>query len=320
MDDTLFDVINMNAYADSVWNDSLSSSTKLIDDSLRTTPGKYDEEDSSIYLVANKRRKEHYSKTYENLKKDLYTDEDYDYDSLKDSAYILDDAIDSKQNKILIQRKKKKESFKKFVARMAAAIVICSSLYAYHEYINRPAEKPVIITVDGVDFDASSCAHERLDRLEKKYNLLLGKRTISYIKRSREESYTSVNYDHINNILSDSEKKGELELRIATFLVAKHIPSDEANYVLNRCLKYLNYTFISKQIGMETIGKEYRDIYDYLENEEQNIYSAVLEDTINRINEGSIIIDSDGNFYEVDFGTEELSSTKDESSSQGRSK
>ena len=93
MEDVKFDGKSINAYADSVWSESLTGDTRLINESLRTKPGKYDEEDVLMGLVADKQKRDYYSGLVDEFKKIFDVDNDYDYDYLEDYSYISDAVI-----------------------------------------------------------------------------------------------------------------------------------------------------------------------------------------------------------------------------------
>lgn len=325
MDDTLFDVKNMNDYADTVWNESLTGSTKLIDQSLRTKPGKYDEEDSFINVIADKQKKDRYSKLYEELKRKMDADNDYDYDYMENFAYVPEDLANNKQNvvdeKILIQRKKKRESHKKFVTRMATAIVICSVVTSYavgYTLINNPElldgfKKTSTQTsiVEEHNIDVKAIAKKRLDALSLMYSNYVKKngRLIYGTANGSRTSYNSngkatvsYNLEGITSILTEANKKSELEFRVALLAIAEEIGQHDLYRILAPCIKEVGYDFfaLDDETEKKPIGPGYHSAQEYLQYESNNIYYDIMVDTENKINDGSIYVFPNGTFYEVD--------------------
>lgn len=327
MDDTLFDVKDMNAYSDAVWNESLTGSTKLIDPSLRTKPGKYDEEDSFINVIAEKQKKERYSELYEELKRkiDANNDYNYDYTNIKEFAYVPEDLANNKQNavdkKILIQRKKKRESHKKFVTRMATAIVICSIVTSYavgYTLINNPElldgfkkNSTETSIVEERNIDVKAIAKKRLDALSLMYSNYVkkngkliygtanGSRT-SY--NSNGKATISYNLEGITSILTEANKKSELEFRVALLAIAEEIGQNDLYRTLAPCIKEVGYDFFinDDETEKKSIGPGYHSAQEYLQYESNNIYYDIMVDTENKINDGSIYVFPNGTFYEVD--------------------
>ena len=324
MDDTLFDVKNMNAYSDTVWNESLTGSTKLIDQSLRTKPGKYDEEESFISVVADKQKKDRYSKLYEELKRKMDADNDYDY--MENFAYVPEALEDSKQDaddeKLRIQRKKKKESHKKFVSRMAVAIVICSVVTSYavgYTLINNPElldgfKKTSTQTsiVEERNIDVKAIAKKRFDALSLMYSNYVkkngkliygtanGSRT-SY--NSNGKATVSYNLEGITSILTEANKKSELEFRVALLTIAEEIGQRDLYRTLAPCIEDVGYDFYindDEDTDKKAIGPGYHSIEEYLQYESNNIYYDIIVDTENKINNGSIYVYPNGTFYEID--------------------
>lgn len=326
MEDTLFDVKNMNTYADAVWNESLTGSTKLIDPSLRTKPGKYDEEDSFINVVADKQKKDRYSKLYENLKRKLNANNDYDYDYMENFAYVPEDLANSKQNvvneKILIQRRKKRETYRKYVARMAVAILFCGAATSYvvgYSLINNPealsrfrSNKEPSTIVEEKNIDVKAIAKKRLDALNLMYS--------NYIKKNTRLIYNSTNgaklpydrygristiynLDGITQILTDANEKSEIEFRIALLTIAESIEKNDFYSVLAPCIKKVGYDFfvVDDEDDKKPIGPGYYSADEYFQYEPNNIYYAAIVDTENKINNGSIYVFSNGTFSEVDY-------------------
>ena len=326
MDDTLFDVKKMNDYADTVWNESLTGSTKLIDPSLRIKPGRYDEEDSFINVVADKQKKDHYSKLYEDLKRKMDADNDYDYDYMENFAYVPEDLANNKQNvvdeKILIQRKKKRESHKKFVTRMATAIVICSVVTSYavgYTLINNPElldgfKKTSTQTsiVEEHNIDVKAIAKKRLDALSLMYSNYVKKngRLIYGTANGSRTSYNSngkatvsYNLEGITSILTEANKKSELEFRVALLAIAEEIGQHDLYKTLAPCIKEVGYDFFvldDDETEKKPIGPGYHSVQEYLQYECNNIYYDIMVDTENKINDGSIYVFPNGTFYEVD--------------------
>lgn len=326
MDDTLFDVKKMNDYADTVWNESLTGSTKLIDSSLRIKPGKYDEDDSFISVVADKQKKERYSKLYEDLKRKIDADNDYDYDYMKKFAYIPNDLAKNKQKvldeKILIQRRKKRESHKKFVTRMATAIVICSAVTSYavgYTLISNPElldkfkkNSTETSIVEERNIDVKAIAKKRLDALNLMYSNYVKKNgksiygtangsKISYNSNGRATA--SYNLEGITSILIDANKKSELEFRVALLAIAEEIGQHDLYKILAPCIKEVGYDFFDfndDESGRKPVGPGYHSAQEYLQYESNNIYYDIMVDTENKINDGSIYVFPNGTFYEVD--------------------
>lgn len=325
MEDTLFDVKNMNAYADIVWNESLTGSTKLIDPSLRTKPGKYDEEDSFINVVADKQKRDRYSKLYESLKKKIDAANDYDYDYMENFAYVPEDLANNEHDvvdeKILIQRRKKRESHKKFVSRMAVAIALSCGITSYvvgYTLINNPElidglkkNSTETSIVEERNIDVKAIAKKRLDALSLMYS--------NYVKKNSKLIYsnangsrtsynsnggTSISYnlDGIVSILMEANKKSELEFRIALLAIAEEIGQHDLYRVLAPCIKEVGYDFFAiddEEADREVIGPGYHSAQDYLQYESNNIYYDIMVDTENKINDGSIYVFPNGTFYEV---------------------
>lgn len=325
MDDTLFDVKKINAYADTVWNESLTGSTKLIDQSLRTKPGKYDEEDSFINVIADKQKKDRYSKLYEELKRKIDANNDYDYDYMENFAYVPEDLADIKpkidDEKILIQRKKKRESHKKFVTRMATAIVICSIVTSYvvgYTLINNPElldgfkkNSTETSVVEERNIDVKAIAKKRLDALSLMYSNYVKKngRLIYGTANGSRTSYNSngkatvsYNLEGITSILTEANKKSELEFRVALLAIAEEIGQHDLYRILAPCIKEVGYDFfaLDDETEKKPIGPGYHSAQEYLQYESNNIYYDIMVDTENKINDGSIYVFPNGTFYEVD--------------------
>ena len=324
MEDIKLDEKSINAYADSVWNESLTGETKLIDASLRTKPGKYDEEDLFTSLLANRQKMDNNSNFAETIKQRFADDDNYGYEHVTDDAYIPsysnDDIQDVENDKVLIQRKKKREGYKKFMSRMAVAIVICGELCYGFNYRTGLGNKTDIITVDGRNIDAGSCAEKRLESLEKKYDNIISSKWLYIREASVKRSTYKYNYSNIKSVLKTAKNNGEIEFRIAVLQIVKHININDAYSVLSRCLNDIGCNFIEIEPGKDVIGGGYADINEYLEKEEKSIYYDVLSDTINKIKNGSIVVDDNGNFYEVSFIEQQTMATTNESNIQGRSK
>lgn len=320
MADTLFDVKEINAYADVVWNESLTGSKKLINPSLRTIPGKYEEVDSFVNVVADKQKREHYYKLYESLKRGI--DADNDYDNVENFVYVpeelANDDYDVIDKKVLIQRRKKRESHKKFVSRMAVAIALSFGMASYvvgYTLVNNPelidgfkknsAEASI---VEERNIDVKTIAKKRLDALSLMYSNYVKKNINSIYNSGSRVSYNnngnrsiSYNLEGITNILKEANKKSELEFRIALLTIAEEIGQHDFYNVLNPCIKEVGYNFfaIDDETERRVIGPGYISAQDYLQYESNNIYYAIVVDTESKINDGSIYVFPNGTFYEV---------------------
>lgn len=331
MEDVKFDGKSINAYADSVWSESLTGNTRFIDESLRTKPGKYDEEDVLTGLVADKQKRDYYSGLVDEFKKNFDADNDYDYDYLEDYSYISDDVIsdnqDIKNDAVLIERRKKRESYKKFVARMAAAIVICGATSAYivgYNLINNPqvldrfrSNKSETTIVEERNIDVKDIAKKRLDALSLKYsNVIMKNKHLIYngVNGSRfsydsnGKIYVSYNTEGITKILKAASEKGDLEFRIALLAIADEIGERSLYDVLSPCVEKVGYDLIIKnneeeESDRKPIGPGYHSISEYLQYETNNIYYDIIVDTENKINDGSIYVFDNGTFYETDANT-----------------
>lgn len=341
MEDIKLDEKSINAYADSVWNESLTGNTKLIDESLRTKPGKYDEEDLFTSLVADKQRNDRYSKIIEEFRKnfDIDTDYnyDYDYDLLGDNSDASDDlddnTLDDESDKVLLQRKKKRESYKKYVMRMAAAVVLCGAVTSYavgYGLINNSEildrfKKPKTGTtiVEEKNIDVKAIAKKRLDALNLMYSNVVnqnkkliynGVNGSRYSYDSNGKVFVSYNTEGITRILTNAKNKSDLDFRIALLAIINEVGEKAIYDILTPCIEKAGYDLVIKDNQEESnrvpIGPGYHSINEYLQYESSNIYYDIIVDTENKINDGSIYVFPNGTFYEVDPNANNLGRSK----------
>lgn len=337
MEDVKFDGKSINAYADSVWSESLTGDTRLINESLRTKPGKYDEEDVLMGLVADKQKRDYYSGLVDEFKKIFDVDNDYDYDYLEDYSYISDDVISDNQGKkndaVLIERRKKRESYKKFVARMAAAIVICGATSAYivgYNLINNPqvldrfrSNKSKTTIVEERNIDVKAIAKKRFNALNLMYSNIVNQNKKSiyngvngsrYSYDSNGKVFVSYNTEGITRILTNAKNKGDLDFRIALLAIINEVGEKAIYDILTPCIEKAGYNLVIKDNQEDNdrvpIGPGYHSINEYLQYESSNIYYDIIVDTENKINDGSIYVFPNGTFYEVDPNANNLGRSK----------
>lgn len=337
MEDVKFDGKSINAYADSVWSESLTGDTRLINESLRTKPGKYDEEDVLMGLVADKQKRDYYSGLVDEFKKIFDVDNDYDYDYLEDYSYISDDVISDNQGKkndaVLIERRKKRESYKKFVARMAAAIVICGAVTSYvvgYGLINNSEildrfKKPKTETtiVEEKNIDVKAIAKKRFNALNLMYSNIVNQNKKSiyngvngsrYSYDSNGKVFVSYNTEGITRILTNAKNKGDLDFRIALLAIINEVGEKAIYDILIPCIEKAGYNLVIKDNQEDNdrvpIGPGYHSINEYLQYESSNIYYDIIVDTENKINDGSIYVFPNGTFYEVDPNANNLGRSK----------
>ena len=324
MGDIKLDERSINAYADSVWSESLTGETRLIDESLRTEPGKYVEEEVFTNIVADMQRNGRYSKLLEEFKRNFDENNDYDYDYLEDYLYDSDyDKEDEESDKVLLQRKKKRESHRKYVARMAAAIVLCGATSAYvvgYNLINNSEvfdrfKKPKAAStiVEERNIDVKTIAEKRLNSLNLMYSNIVKQNKTSiyngvngsrYSYDSNGKPFVSYNLEGITKLLKNANEKSEIDFRIALLAIADEIGESAVSDVLSPCVEKVGYDLTIKDENEETdrnpVGPGYHSIKEYLQYESSNIYYDVMVDTENKINDGSIYVFPNGTFYEVD--------------------
>lgn len=321
MANDFFDVGDINTYADSVWNDSLTGNTRLINASLRAVPGKYDEFDLSTGVVANKQKKDRNFRVYNDLLSRMNVDDSYG--STEDFLYTTEEEDKEKdidKQKILLQRKKKRENHKKFVGRMAAAIVICCITTGYtvgYTLANNPElldkfkdDKTASTIVEKNNIDVKTIAEKRLNAIKLLYS--------NYIKNNPKLIYTngasysydktgkmvfSYNSDGITKILKTANEKSELDFRVALFIIANEINKNELYNTIVPCVREVGYDFILRKDDdglRKLIGPGYVSLDEYLQFEPNNIYTDIVYDTEVKINNGSIYVYPNGSFYEID--------------------
>lgn len=329
MDSIKSDDRNIGIYANSVWNDSLTGSTKLIDESLRTKAGKYDDLDLFPRTMRDNWRKEDSSKPADDIRRH-YTDSSYDYSYITDGTYIpqhstsYDRAHNNRQNsgtkRTLLKKKKKHESYRKFMERMAVAIVICASVSGYvighnlfsnSQYLDKFSSSNSQIsnsTVDdNINYDA--IAQQRLNAISLQYsNIVKQDNKILYnnVNGSKFgfDSYgdpiIAYNESGITDLLKEANDKGELNLRLAVWTLSNKIEQRYLYRVLAPCLEKLGYDFIipKEETGRKTIGPGYVNTNEYLKYELDNIYYDMLADTEEQVKNGTIFVYKDGSFYE----------------------
>lgn len=337
MEDVKFDGKSINAYADSVWSESLTGNTRLIDESLRTKPGKYDEEELFTSLVADKQRNERYSKIIEEFRKnfDIDADYNYDYDILSNNSDNSEDynELDDESDKVLLQRKKKRESHKKYVMRMAAAVVLCGAVTSYvvgYGLINNSEildrfKKPKTETtiVEEKNIDVKAIAKKRFNALNLMYSNIVNQNKKSiyngvngsrYSYNSNGKVFVSYNTEGITRILTNAKNKGDLDFRIALLAIINEVGEKAIYDILTPCIEKAGYNLVIKDNQEDNdrvpIGPGYHSINEYLQYESSNIYYDIIVDTENKINDGSIYVFPNGTFYEVDPNANNLGRSK----------
>lgn len=312
-------------YANYVWNDSLSTNGEIVDKKIKQSVGNVDDIDFFVKMTSTTPHQSNQTNTITNPPQPKPQKE-----SIPNNLNQTSKVSPNKQYKTTPKRTKVKRHKHiivnwKLLRRQIVALSLCSilaigaitieMLYTNPDYKDDLARIKLTATAmfhPEKVVNTEKYSHDKLNALCTKYDELASKvptgEEYNYVTKEYKPSY---NYQKIMNILKSASEIDSVNLRIATLSLAKVMDKDIAKRVLNDYLNELGYILFednrvpSKKTKV-SFTEKYSSIDEYLASELTNIYNVILKDTEEKVLEGAIYVDENGNIKEI--GYEDISS------------